>query len=89
MSASPAISLYRAMLRAAQLVPAENKRAMAIDRIRTEFRKNAGEQDGEALRVHFLVGHTQLETLEIQAAHLTKIRDRDMSIIKGVRNTLE
>lgn len=38
MSASPAISLYRAMLRAAQLVPAENKRAMALDRIRTEFR---------------------------------------------------
>ena len=38
MSASPAKSLYRAMLQAAKLVPSDNRRAMAIDRIRSEFR---------------------------------------------------
>ena len=38
MSANPAKSLYRAMLRAAKLNPYDNKRAFAIDRIRTEFR---------------------------------------------------
>jgi hypothetical protein len=52
-------------------------------------RKNAGEEDSEALREHFLLGHTQLETLEIQAAHLTKLREMDMSIIKGTRNTVD
>jgi len=29
-------------------------------------RKNAGEEDSEALREQFLLGHTQQETLEMQ-----------------------
>ena len=38
MSTNPAKSLYRLMLRAAKLVPHDNKRALATDRIRNEFR---------------------------------------------------
>ena len=46
-------------------------------------RKNADEEDSEALREQFLLGHTHLETLEIQAAHLTKIQNWDASIYQG------
>ena len=38
MAVNPGRSLYRAMLRAALRVPEENKRNLALDRIRTDFR---------------------------------------------------
>ena len=46
-------------------------------------RKHAGEKDPEELRQHFLVGYTQLENLEVQGEHLTKIQEGDLSYILG------
>jgi hypothetical protein len=70
-------------------VPTQNRRLMAEDKIRFEFRKHAKESDPEALAELFLIGYTHLDTLETQAGHLNALAKMDMRAIKGVRNTLE
>lgn len=59
----PAMRLYRAMLRAAAKLPTKNRRLMAEDKIRAEFRKCAAVTDVEALHELFLIGHTHLDTI--------------------------
>jgi len=56
-------ALYRALLRAAASLPTKNRRMMAEDKIRFEFRKAAGETDPDTLQELFLIGHTHLDTL--------------------------
>ena len=81
-------ALYRALLRAAASLPTKNRRLMAEDKIRFEFRKAAGETDTDALQELFLIGHTHLDTLETQASHLHELAKMDMTAVKGVRNTV-
>mmetsp|Transcript_28271 Transcript_28271/g.71617 ORF Transcript_28271/g.71617 Transcript_28271/m.71617 type:complete len:91 (+) Transcript_28271:196-468(+) len=68
-----AISLYRTLLRAAQLIPQENKKMFAQDRIREGFRESKDETDKEKLREMFLLGYTQLESIEVQTNHLNNL----------------
>mmetsp|Transcript_61494 Transcript_61494/g.148016 ORF Transcript_61494/g.148016 Transcript_61494/m.148016 type:complete len:93 (+) Transcript_61494:204-482(+) len=68
-----AISLYRTLLRAAHLIPQDNKRMFALDRIREGFRESKGETDEEKIRQMFLLGYTQLESIEVQTEHLSNL----------------
>ena len=61
----PAISLYRSLLRAAARLPTANRKLLATDRIRLEFRKAACVRDEDALQELFLIGHTHLESLGV------------------------
>jgi hypothetical protein len=63
MAQRPALGLYRAMLRAAAKLPTKNRRMMAEDKIRAEFRKCASITDDDALHELFLVGNTHLDSL--------------------------
>jgi hypothetical protein len=53
-----ALSLYKSLLRAARLLPTENRKKFAISAIRDDFRKGKEETDDEKIRAMFLVGHT-------------------------------
>mmetsp|Transcript_20690 Transcript_20690/g.51836 ORF Transcript_20690/g.51836 Transcript_20690/m.51836 type:complete len:91 (-) Transcript_20690:446-718(-) len=68
-----AISLYRTLLRAAELIPQENKKMFALDRIREGFRESKSERDAEKIRQMFLLGYTQLESIEVQTHHLNNL----------------
>mmetsp|Transcript_3566 Transcript_3566/g.7814 ORF Transcript_3566/g.7814 Transcript_3566/m.7814 type:complete len:91 (+) Transcript_3566:28-300(+) len=81
-------ALYKALLRAAQSMPVENRRSMALARIRQDFRESRFETDENNIKDLFMVGYTQLETLTIQANHLGNLMKMDMSAMKGVKNTL-
>ena len=81
--------LWLIVVRTAASLPTQNRRMMAEDKVRFEFRKHAKETDPEAVRELFLVGYTHLDTLETQGQHLTALAKMDMRAIKGVRNTLE
>jgi len=59
-----ALSLYKSLLRAARLLPTENRKKFAISAIRDDFRKGKEETDDEKIRAMFLVGHTVCASIQ-------------------------
>lgn len=70
-----AIGLYRGLIRAADGMPTKNRREFVLHRTRVEFRSNAAVDPKEA---QFLLdlAETHLETVKVQAAHLTAVGSR-------------
>ncbi|KAF0852857.1 mitochondrial Complex1_LYR family protein [Andalucia godoyi] len=70
------IGLYRSLIRAGQHMPTENRRQFIVHRTRAEFRENMHETDTEKIQFLYALGETHLETVKIQAAHLTAVGSR-------------
>ena len=64
------LSLYRAILRAARLMPTSNRRQYIQKKARAEFESSRGERD--PARIQFLMdyGLLSLDNILAQAAHL-------------------
>jgi len=73
------LSLYRALLRAARLMPTSNRRQYIKKRARAEFESSRGETDPARIRFLMDFGMVSLDNIHAQAAHLnanvTVVRD--------------
>mmetsp|Transcript_44350 Transcript_44350/g.108392 ORF Transcript_44350/g.108392 Transcript_44350/m.108392 type:complete len:100 (-) Transcript_44350:234-533(-) len=83
-AALQARSLYRSLLRAAGKLPSAHKKTYAQDKIRSSFRDAMGETDEEQVRAMLLIGHTQLETLELHIEHLEQVKNQP-HYLEGMR----
>lgn len=68
-----ALSLYRELLRAAEKMPTPNRRKFVASKTRTEFRSNAMLTDPEEINFCIRLADTNLDTVIIQAEHLSKL----------------
>eukprot|EP00286_Rhodomonas_abbreviata_P024784 CAMPEP_0181301318 /NCGR_PEP_ID=MMETSP1101-20121128/7357_1 /TAXON_ID=46948 /ORGANISM="Rhodomonas abbreviata, Strain Caron Lab Isolate" /LENGTH=135 /DNA_ID=CAMNT_0023406609 /DNA_START=25 /DNA_END=433 /DNA_ORIENTATION=- len=89
MSRGAVLGLYRSLLRAASAVPTENQRSLALHRIRDGFRKSKDINDEGQLRHLVMMGHTNLETLRIQSAHLKGVLTEDHDSVMDTMNTAQ
>lgn len=67
------LSLYRQLLRAAEKMPTPNRRRFVIQKTRSEFRSNMHLLDPDAIQFCIRLADTNLDTVVIQAEHLTKL----------------
>eukprot|EP00741_Cyanophora_paradoxa_P010014 tig00000157_g9700.t1 len=86
--AQEALSLYRAILRAAKGMPTDNRVGFIRAKTRHEYDKARGETDPEKIDFLLRLGWTQLDSIQVQAQHLTELAQMDMRPFKGVRNTV-
>ncbi|KAL7566732.1 hypothetical protein ACA910_017784 [Epithemia clementina (nom. ined.)] len=70
---SRALSLYRQLMRAAQKMPTPNRRKFVISKTRVEFKANKGLTDAEEIDFHIRLADTNLDTVLLQAEHLTNL----------------
>lgn len=70
-----ALSLYRQLLRAAEKMPTPNRQNFVIRKTRTEFRANRHLTDLEEIDFRLRLADTNLDTVLVQAEHLTKIHN--------------
>ena len=68
-----ALSLYRQLLRAAEKMPTPNRQRFVIRKTRTEFKANINLTDSEAIKQCIRLADTNLDTVLVQAEHLTKL----------------
>jgi hypothetical protein len=68
-----AIALYRQLLRAAQKMPTPNRQNFVIRKTRTEYRANAHVTDPEQIEFYLRLADTNLDSVLVQAEHLTKV----------------
>ena len=68
-----ALSLYRQLLRAAQKMPTPNRQRFVIRKTRSEFKANINLTDPEAIKQCIRLADTNLDTVLVQAEHLTKL----------------
>mmetsp|Transcript_18176 Transcript_18176/g.27724 ORF Transcript_18176/g.27724 Transcript_18176/m.27724 type:complete len:91 (-) Transcript_18176:140-412(-) len=72
---SKAIMLYRSLLRAAKKMPTPNRQKFVIRKTRDEFRENKTLTDPEEIDFALRLADTNLDTVLIQAEHLTKLHN--------------
>eukprot|EP00750_Incisomonas_marina_P014955 INCI1802.2.p1 GENE.INCI1802.2~~INCI1802.2.p1 ORF type:complete len:206 (+),score=37.63 INCI1802.2:216-833(+) len=72
-SALKARSLYREIIRASKAMPTINRRDFIRARARREFDLATGETDPEKIDFHLRFAETQLESIKVQAQHLTEL----------------
>jgi hypothetical protein len=77
-----ALSLYRQLLRGAQKMPTPNRQNFVRLKTQTEFRAGMNLTDPEEIEFHLRVADTSLDTVLVQAEHLTKLF-RDQSLQGG------
>lgn len=70
-----ALSLYRQLMRAAKKMPTPNRRGFVVRKTRDEYRKNMGLTDTEEIEFHLRLADTNLDTVIVQAEHLTKLHN--------------
>ena len=68
-----ALSLYRQLLRAAAKMPTPNRKRFVIRKTRSEFKANINLTDPEAIKQCIRLADTNLDTVLVQAEHLTKL----------------
>jgi Complex 1 protein (LYR family) len=68
-----ALSLYRKLLRAAMRMPTPNRQNFVIRKTRTEFKASMTLTDPEAINEAIRLADTNLDTVLVQAEHLTKL----------------
>jgi Complex 1 protein (LYR family) len=68
-----ALSLYRQLLRGAMKMPTPNRQNFILRKTRTEFRANRHLTDLEDIDFHLRLADTNLDTVLVQAEHLTKL----------------
>ena len=68
-----ALSLYRKLLRGAQKMPTPNRQNFVIRKTRTEFKASVGLTDPDAIHEAIRLADTNLDTVLVQAEHLTKL----------------
>lgn len=66
-------SLYRQLLRAAMKMPTPNRQKFVIRKTRSEFKANINLTDPEAIKQCIRLADTNLDTVLVQAEHLTKL----------------
>jgi hypothetical protein len=69
-----ALSLYRQLLRGAEKMPTPNRRKYVVRKTRTEFKANMHVTDPEEITLCLRLADTNLDTVLIQAEHLTRLR---------------
>ena len=70
---SRALSLYRQLLRGAEKMPTPNRKNFVIRKTRSEFRANMHLTDLKKIEACFKLADTNLDTVLIQAEHLTQL----------------
>ena len=73
---SRALSLYRSFLRARRQLPSQNRRDFVATKARAEFEANKDERDADTIEQHIAYGEFMLETLDVQAGHLTELHEQ-------------
>lgn len=68
-----ALSLYRQLLRGAEKMPTPNRRKFVVKKTRTEFKANRQLTDPEEIKFCLRLADTNLDTVLLQAEHLTKL----------------
>ena len=72
-SRSKALSLYRKLMRGAMKMPTPNRQNFVIRKTRTEFKAAMGLTDPEEINEAIRLADTNLDTVLVQAEHLTKL----------------
>lgn len=72
-SRSKALSLYRKLMRGAMKMPTPNRQNFVIRKTRTEFKAAMGLTDPEEIHEAIRLADTNLDTVLVQAEHLTKL----------------
>jgi Complex 1 protein (LYR family) len=67
------LSLYRQLLRAAEKMPTPNRRKFVVRKTRTEFKNSKNLTDAEEIQFCIRLADTNLDTVLIQAEHLTRV----------------
>jgi Complex 1 protein (LYR family). len=70
---SRALSLYRKLLRSAMKMPTPNRQNYVIRKTREEYRANKSISDPEQIEFLIRLADTNLDTVLVQAEHLTKL----------------
>ena len=70
---SRALRLYRQLIQAAQKMPTPNRRNFVMKKTRAEFKANKHLTDPEEIEFCLRLADTNLDTVIIQAEHLTRI----------------
>jgi hypothetical protein len=78
-----ALSLYRQLLRGAEKMPTPNRRNFVVKKTRTEFKANKNLTDPEAIDFHIRLADTNLDTVLLQAEHLSRLM-RDPSYLADI-----
>lgn len=73
-----ALRLYKQLLRAAARMPTPNRREFVASKIKKEYRQCATLTDPETIEFYIKYAHTNLDTILIQAEHLTNLRKDPM-----------
>jgi hypothetical protein len=68
-----ALSLYRKLLRAAMRMPTPNRQNFVIRKTRIEFKTSMSLTDPDAINEAIRLADTNLDTVMVQAEHLTKL----------------
>jgi predicted PhzF superfamily epimerase YddE/YHI9 len=68
-----ALSLYRKLMKGAMMMPTPNRQNFVIRKTRTEFKANVNLTDPEAINHCIRLADTNLDTVMVQAEHLTKL----------------
>ena len=69
-----ALMLYRQILQAAKGMPTPTRREFVWRRARSEFEASRSLRSAEEIRSALQLAGTQLQTLEVQGPHLTKLQ---------------
>jgi hypothetical protein len=67
------LSLYKQLLRAAEKMPTPNRRRFVKTKTRNEFKAQMHVTDDETIQFGLLLADTNLDTVLIQAEHLTAL----------------
>jgi Complex 1 protein (LYR family) len=70
---SRALSLYRQLLRGGAKMPTPNRQQFVIKKTRAEFKANMHLTDPDEIRFCLRLADTNLDTVILQAEHLTKV----------------
>lgn len=67
------LSLYRKLLRGGMMMPTPNRQNFVIRKTRAEFKAQIKLEDPEAIKQAIRLADTNLDTVLVQAEHLTKL----------------
>jgi hypothetical protein len=70
---SKALSIYRRLLRGAMKMPTPNRQNFVLRKTRSEFKASVDLTDPEEIHEAIRLADTNLDTVLVQAEHLTKL----------------
>ncbi|KAL6064907.1 hypothetical protein QOT17_010631 [Balamuthia mandrillaris] len=76
-SRSDILRLYKSLFRAAEQMPTVNREMWVKEKARRDFKLNKDLTDEEDIQTVMAVGLTHLDSVRIQAAHLTRVFNTD------------